>query len=129
MFSIEGKFFGTISRLGDLVILNILFLVCSIPIVTIGAYEISSAFFNVFLMVFSNVHCNVSEYKTIKIIKKNANSKNPLPKVCKDPAFIRLLTQYSVSGVQYTDCHNWGIDYSDVFCYKEDGGGEGRIYR
>lgn len=37
MFSIEGKFFGTISRLGDLVILNILFLVCSIPIVTIGA--------------------------------------------------------------------------------------------
>lgn len=37
MFSIEGKFFGTISRLGDLVILNILFLVCCIPIVTIGA--------------------------------------------------------------------------------------------
>ena len=37
MFSIEGKFFGAISRLGDLVILNILFLACSIPIVTIGA--------------------------------------------------------------------------------------------
>jgi len=37
MFSIEGKFFGAISRLGDLVILNILFLVCCIPIVTIGA--------------------------------------------------------------------------------------------
>ena len=37
MFSIEGKFFSIISRLGDLVILNILFLICCIPIVTIGA--------------------------------------------------------------------------------------------
>ncbi len=37
MFSIDGKFFGIMSRLGDLVILNILFLICCIPVVTIGA--------------------------------------------------------------------------------------------
>lgn len=37
MFSLDGKFFGAISRLGDLVILNLLFLVCCIPVVTIGA--------------------------------------------------------------------------------------------
>ena len=37
MFSIEGKFFGVLSRMADLVILNLLFLVCCIPVVTIGA--------------------------------------------------------------------------------------------
>ena len=37
MFSIDGKFFGVLSRLADLVILNLLFLVCCIPVVTIGA--------------------------------------------------------------------------------------------
>lgn len=37
MFSIDGKFFEAVSKLVDLVILNILFLVCCIPIVTIGA--------------------------------------------------------------------------------------------
>lgn len=37
MFQLEGKFFGAISKLGDLVILNILFWVCCLPIVTIGA--------------------------------------------------------------------------------------------
>lgn len=37
MFSIDGKFFGILSHLGDLVILNILFLVCCIPVFTIGA--------------------------------------------------------------------------------------------
>ncbi|MFQ9514541.1 MAG: YesL family protein [Eubacterium sp.] len=37
MFNIDGKFFGFISRLGDLVILNVLFWVCCIPVFTIGA--------------------------------------------------------------------------------------------
>jgi len=37
MFSIEGKLFGALSRVADLVILNLLFLVCCIPVVTIGA--------------------------------------------------------------------------------------------
>ena len=37
MFQLDGKFFGALSKLGDLVILNILFLACCLPIVTIGA--------------------------------------------------------------------------------------------
>lgn len=37
MFSIEGKFFRTLSRFSDLVILNILFLLCCLPVITIGA--------------------------------------------------------------------------------------------
>ena len=37
MFCIDGKLFAAISKFGDLVILNILFIVCCIPIVTIGA--------------------------------------------------------------------------------------------
>ena len=37
MFNIDGKFFGVLSRLADLVILNLLFLVCCIPVVTVGA--------------------------------------------------------------------------------------------
>ena len=37
MFSIDGKFYEAISKLVDLVILNILFLICCIPVVTIGA--------------------------------------------------------------------------------------------
>ena len=37
MFNLEGKFFSALSRVGDLVILNILFWLCCIPVVTIGA--------------------------------------------------------------------------------------------
>lgn len=37
MFRIDGKFFGALSKLADLVILNILFLACCLPVVTIGA--------------------------------------------------------------------------------------------
>lgn len=37
MFDINGKFFGVVSKLADLVILNMLYLLCCIPIVTIGA--------------------------------------------------------------------------------------------
>lgn len=37
MFNIEGPLFQFLSRVGDLIILNVLFLVCCIPVVTIGA--------------------------------------------------------------------------------------------
>ncbi len=37
MFNLDGKFFGVLSRLADLVILNILFWMCCLPVVTIGA--------------------------------------------------------------------------------------------
>lgn len=37
MFQLDGKFFGVLSKLADLVILNILFLACCLPVVTIGA--------------------------------------------------------------------------------------------
>lgn len=37
MFRFDGKFFGFLSKIADLFILNVLFLVCSIPIITIGA--------------------------------------------------------------------------------------------
>ena len=36
-FSPDGLFYRIISRIGDLFILNILFLICSLPILTIGA--------------------------------------------------------------------------------------------
>ena len=35
--SIDNPFFGFMDRLGDIVILNILFLICSVPIITMGA--------------------------------------------------------------------------------------------
>lgn len=36
-FNMDGPFFTVINRLGDLILLNILWLICCIPIVTIGA--------------------------------------------------------------------------------------------
>lgn len=36
-FSMDNKFFTIMNRVGDLIILNIVFLVCSIPLITIGA--------------------------------------------------------------------------------------------
>ena len=36
-FNIDGPFFTVINRLGDLILLNILWFICCIPIVTIGA--------------------------------------------------------------------------------------------
>lgn len=37
IFAVDGKLFGLLSRIADLVILNLLWLLCSLPIVTIGA--------------------------------------------------------------------------------------------
>lgn len=37
IFNLEGPFFTTINRVGDLIFLNILWFICCIPIVTIGA--------------------------------------------------------------------------------------------
>ena len=36
-FNMDGPFFTVINRLGDLILLNILWLICCIPIITIGA--------------------------------------------------------------------------------------------
>lgn len=36
-FNMDGPFFTVINRLGDLILLNILWLICCIPVVTIGA--------------------------------------------------------------------------------------------
>ena len=44
MFSIEGKLFGALSRMADLVILNVLFLLCCVPVITTGA-AISSMYY------------------------------------------------------------------------------------
>lgn len=35
-FNMDNKFFGIMTRIGDLLILNFLFLICSLPIITIG---------------------------------------------------------------------------------------------
>lgn len=37
MFGIDGKFYEIVSAIADLVILNLLFVLCSLPIFTIGA--------------------------------------------------------------------------------------------
>lgn len=36
-FSMDNKFFGIMTRIADLLILNLLFLICCMPVVTIGA--------------------------------------------------------------------------------------------
>lgn len=36
MFDVNGKFFGALSKLADMVIINILFIICCIPVFTIG---------------------------------------------------------------------------------------------
>lgn len=36
-FSMDNKFFGIMTRIADLLILNFLFLICSMPLITIGA--------------------------------------------------------------------------------------------
>lgn len=37
LFNVDGIFYRTLERIGDLLIVNILFLICSLPIITIGA--------------------------------------------------------------------------------------------
>ena len=37
VFDINGKFFGFLEETADLVLLNVLFLICCIPVITIGA--------------------------------------------------------------------------------------------
>ena len=37
IFNLDGPVFTALSRLADLVILNLLFLLCCVPVVTIGA--------------------------------------------------------------------------------------------
>ena len=44
LFNLDNPFFSAMSRLADLVILNLLFLVCSIPVITIGASYTAMAY-------------------------------------------------------------------------------------
>lgn len=37
VFDINGKFFKTLTKAGDFIILTLLAMVCSIPVITIGA--------------------------------------------------------------------------------------------
>ena len=37
MFGIDSKFYEVVSRISDLVVINLLFVLCSLPIITIGA--------------------------------------------------------------------------------------------
>ena len=37
MFGIDSKFYEVVSRIADLVVVNLLFVLCSLPIITIGA--------------------------------------------------------------------------------------------
>ena len=37
MFGIDSKFYEVVSKIADLVILNLIFVLCSLPIITIGA--------------------------------------------------------------------------------------------
>ena len=39
LFSYENKFMQALMTLGDLIILNLLFLICSLPVVTMGAAQ------------------------------------------------------------------------------------------
>ena len=37
MFGIDSKFYEVVSKIADLVVVNLLFVLCSLPIITIGA--------------------------------------------------------------------------------------------
>lgn len=52
IFNVDGKIYAVFSRAADLVILNILWLVCSIPIITIGAS--TTAMYSVLLKMVRN---------------------------------------------------------------------------
>lgn len=41
MFNIEGKFFKSVELLSNFIILNLLFVVCCIPVITIGASKVA----------------------------------------------------------------------------------------
>lgn len=52
LFSIDNKFFGVMTRIADLLILNFLFLICCLPLITIGAS--TSALYSVTLKMSRN---------------------------------------------------------------------------
>ena len=59
VFSTEGKLAGFLNRIGDLIWLNVLTLVCCIPIVTIGAS--TTALFYVSLKIAKNEEGNLTQ--------------------------------------------------------------------
>ena len=59
LFSMDGKFLENFNRITDLVTLNILWLLCCIPIITIGAS--TSALYQVTLQIAENRDSNNSK--------------------------------------------------------------------
>ena len=43
IFNMDNKFFTFMGKAADLILLNIIFLICCLPVVTIGASEIGRA--------------------------------------------------------------------------------------
>lgn len=59
IFDMEGPVFSTLNRLADLVWLNILYLICCIPIVTIGAS--TTAMYYVTMKMVKNEECYITK--------------------------------------------------------------------
>ena len=59
IFDVEGPLFSGLSRLADLFWLNVLFIVCSIPIFTIGAS--ATALYYVTLKMVKNEECYITK--------------------------------------------------------------------
>ena len=60
LFNMDNKFFTVMGRVADLIMLNVVFLICCLPIVTIGA------------------SLTALHYVTLKMARNEESSSNPL---------------------------------------------------
>ena len=70
LFSMDGKFLETFNKITDLVTLNILWLLCCIPIITIGAS--TSALYQVTLQIAENRDSYITKRIFLKLFVKTS---------------------------------------------------------
>ena len=83
VFDINGKFFKTLTKAGDFIILTLLAMVCSIPVITIGA-SLTAVFYAALKMARDEEGYVWKEF--FKSFKQNLKQSIDFSSVCGNPS-------------------------------------------
>lgn len=108
LFEMDGPFISILTKIADLVILNTLFIICSLPIVTLGASY--TALYYVTLKMVKNEECYTAK-SFFKSFKQNFKQ-----------ATVLWLILFVVGAVLYYDFKIINGDFSEVLLLSETTG-------
>jgi len=106
IFNIDGKFFSVMTKIADLIILNILWIICCIPIVTIGAATTALNYVTLKMTKDEEAYIVKSFFHSFK---QNFRQSTVI--------WLFLLAGYIIAVVDLIILRDWAFQFSDIIRY------------